>query len=189
VTALNLPRIKELALTAKAMPGGGKLSPDLVLALIARLEAVEQDANRWRGFIGSARIRPLGAAGVNQPEPNNYAHMGLEIWTVFGRDYSPKLLEQLDSDNALGREWLIKYADVAIAALAARAPMPNDPLDDVLPLARFQEMVDVKIAAQFGIPADILAGAAQVPPAPELDAPYPLDDGGRHWGRVSGISG
>lgn len=79
------------------------------------------DAERWRAFLGSQRIRPLGSAGLERPEPNNYAHMGFEIWTVYGRDYSPELLEKMDSDNEKGRRWLIKYADVARAAIAMSA--------------------------------------------------------------------
>lgn len=74
------------------------------------------DAERWRAFVGCARIRPLGSAGLEQPDPNHYAHMGLEIWTVYGRDYSPKLLQQMDEQNERGRRWLVMFADVAIAA-------------------------------------------------------------------------
>lgn len=74
------------------------------------------DAERWRAFVGCARIRPLGSTGLEQPDPNHYAHMGLEIWTVYGRDYSPKLLQQMDEQNERGRRWLVMFADVAIAA-------------------------------------------------------------------------
>jgi hypothetical protein len=85
-----------------------------------------QDAERWRAFVGSARIKPQGSAGLNSPMPNHYAHMGLEIWTTFDRDYSAKLLAEMDADNALGRDWLTKYADVAVqarrAAMAQGAP-------------------------------------------------------------------
>lgn len=77
------------------------------------------DAERWRAFIGSARVEPQGSTGLNDPMPNHYAHMGLEIWTTYDRDYSPALLEQMDSATALGRDWLTKYADIAVAALAA----------------------------------------------------------------------
>lgn len=78
----------------------------------------KQDAERWRALLNSARIRPLGSAGIQRPENDNYAHLGLELWTIFGRDYSPELLDKLDQENALGREWLEKYAD--IAAIAAQ---------------------------------------------------------------------
>lgn len=108
-------------------------NPAVVLELVARLERAEKDANRWRAFVGSARIKPQGSAGLGEPQPDHYAHMGLEIWTTFDRDCSQKLLDQVDASTALGREWLTKYADIAVAAMAART-MPNDPLDDVLPL-------------------------------------------------------
>lgn len=84
------------------------------------------DAARWRAFIGCARIRPLGSAGLEQPDPNNYAHMGLEIWTVYGRDYSPELLTKMDAENERGRRWLVMFADVARAALAAQVPHKGD---------------------------------------------------------------
>lgn len=84
------------------------------------------DAARWRAFIGCARIRPLGSAGLEQPDPNNYAHMGLEIWTVYGRDYSPELLKKMDAENERGRRWLVMFADVARAALAAQVPQQGE---------------------------------------------------------------
>lgn len=50
---------------------------------------------------------------------DNYAHMGLEIWTTYARDFSVPMLERMDRETALGRDWLTKYADVAVAAIAA----------------------------------------------------------------------
>lgn len=91
-------------------------NPAVVLELVRRLRAAEEDAARWRAFLGSQRIRPLGSAGLDRPEPNNYAHMGFEIWTVYGRDYRPELLEKMDTENEKGRRWLTQYADVARAA-------------------------------------------------------------------------
>ncbi len=85
-----------------------------------------KDAARWRALLGSARIRIIGSAGINQDttpygEPyNNYAHFGMEIWTKYGRDYSPELLDQMDKGNVQGREVLTKYADIAIDAAIER---------------------------------------------------------------------
>lgn len=85
------------------------------------------DAARWRALLASERIRPQGSAGLTSEvapsgEPyNGYAHIGLEIWTKYGRDYSPELLDAMDEGNALGREWLTKYADIAIQAQAGDA--------------------------------------------------------------------
>jgi hypothetical protein len=93
-------------------------------ALAKQVPAQEQDkidAARWRAFLGSARIRPLGSVGLERPEPNNYAHMGLEIWTVYGRNYSEDLLRKMDDGNERGRRWLTKYADVARAAQLAQS--------------------------------------------------------------------
>jgi hypothetical protein len=80
---------------------------------------VVRDSNRWRAFVGSGRIKPQGSAGLNAPMSENYAHMGLEIWTTYDRDYSEKLLAQMDDETARGRDWLTKYADVAVAAMRA----------------------------------------------------------------------
>ncbi len=66
---------------------------------------VEEDAARWRAFIGSARIRMLGSAGLNG-DRDGYAHLGLEIWTKHPGDCT--------ADNKLAREWLIKYTDIAM---------------------------------------------------------------------------
>jgi hypothetical protein len=85
------------------------------------------DAARWRALLNSPRIRMLGSAGLNKPEPNNYAHFGMEIWSKYNRDYKPELLEEMDRGNALGKEWLTKYADIAIEAKRATpaAPLPR----------------------------------------------------------------
>lgn len=80
------------------------------------------DAQRWRAFLGSARIRPIGSAGIVRPEENHYAHLGLEIWTRYGTSLRPEQLEQLSVENARGRGWLTKYADIARAAQLDTAP-------------------------------------------------------------------
>lgn len=101
------------------------VSPDVVAELVRRLKAAELDAARWRAFLGSARIKPQGSAGLDSDKDpngnpfNGYAHMGLEIWTTSDRDHPPELLEQIDHDTALGRRWLTRYADVARAAQEA----------------------------------------------------------------------
>jgi hypothetical protein len=104
-----------------------KLLKAQVEGLTQVLAARNTDADRWHAFIHSARIRMIGSAGLNEPMPNNYAHFGMEIWTKYGRDYSPELLDQMDKGNVLGREWLTKYADIAIAA---QNPFP-DPEQEV----------------------------------------------------------
>jgi len=80
---------------------------------------VVRDSNRWRAFVGSGRIRPQGSAGLNWPLGKNYAHMGLEIWTTYDRGYSDEMLAKMDAETAAGRDWLTKYADVAVAAQRA----------------------------------------------------------------------
>lgn len=99
----------------------------LLSTLQLDLAFATKDADRWRAFVGSARIKMQGSAGLNEPEPNNYAHIGLEIWTTYDRNYSQALLDQMDKGNALGRDWLTKYADIAVAAMidAAMAKEPQ----------------------------------------------------------------
>jgi hypothetical protein len=78
-------------------------------------EDTMQDAANWRALLGSARIRSLGSAGLTTPLPNNYGHMGLELWTTYqmpdGFDY--------EKERGIGIDWLKRY--VRIAAEAQRA--------------------------------------------------------------------
>jgi hypothetical protein len=86
-------------------------------------QADMRDAARWRAFLGSSRIRPLGSAGLNEPMPNNYAHLGLEMWTTGDwSDCPPDLAKRLAHENKVGIEWLTKYADIAIEAQKACTP-------------------------------------------------------------------
>lgn len=102
--ALDVERQAEMA----AEDGMQLVPPDVV-----------RDSNRWRAFVGSGRIRPQGSAGLNWPLGKNYAHMGLEIWTTYDRGYSDEMLAKMDRETAAGRDWLTKYADVAVAAQRA----------------------------------------------------------------------
>lgn len=78
------------------------------------------DAARWRALLNSARIRPLGSAGIRVPEERHYAHLGLELWMVFGKSLTDEAQRvRLAEENALGREWLIGYADIAELAQQA----------------------------------------------------------------------
>ena len=78
---------------------------------------VALEAARWRAVIGSAYLRPLGNAGLCSPMPNNYAHIGLEMWTT-----SPFAGEDHSEENARAALWLTQYADVARAAQAEQTP-------------------------------------------------------------------
>jgi len=63
-----------------------------------------KDGERWRAFIGCDRIRLIGSAGIEMEQAENYAHIGLEAWTVHPEGSDKK-----------AEEWLIKFADKAIA--------------------------------------------------------------------------
>jgi hypothetical protein len=75
-------------------------------------KAQELSAKRWDALINSARIRALGSAGLNSElspngQPwNNYAHLGVELWTKHDEF----------TEDSFGKAWLEKYADIAIAA-------------------------------------------------------------------------
>ncbi len=84
-----------------------------------RGDILERDARRWRAFRGSARIRVLGSAGLtsdSQAAKDNpgYAHLGLEIWTKYPGDHA--------KENALGRDWLTTYADIALGGGLDKTP-------------------------------------------------------------------
>lgn len=79
-----------------------------------------KDAALWRALLGSARIRPLGSAGLaRETEDPLYGHLGLELWTVFPRDHSRAMLGHLDAECTMGKQWLTQYAQKAILANAA----------------------------------------------------------------------
>lgn len=80
-------------------------------ALFVRAEAyaeLERDAKRWRAFLNCARIRVLGTAGIREPMPDNYAHIGLEVWTTY-QGHKPEWNDQQ-------RAWLEQFADIAAKA-------------------------------------------------------------------------
>ena len=90
---------------------------DASLAGSSEEGALALDAARWRAVLGSAYLLPHGNAGVSSPMPNNYAHMGLELWTKFDED------QDVSAENARAVEWLTRYADIARAAQAEQEPV------------------------------------------------------------------
>lgn len=70
---------------------------------------LEQDAQRWRALVSSARLRPLGWTGLDskvvvKDKEDNYLHFGMEFWTIYGK-------EHWDGDNIVGQKLLTNYAD------------------------------------------------------------------------------
>jgi hypothetical protein len=49
-------------------------------ALLAEIEGLVKDAERWRAVVGCGRIRVIGWAGFNDPQAET-KHLGLELWT------------------------------------------------------------------------------------------------------------
>ncbi len=69
------------------------------------------DASRWRALLASARIRPIGSAGIHNDQ-NGYAHLSLELWTIESG--------ARENENLLGRSWLTKYADIMVEVLEGK---------------------------------------------------------------------
>lgn len=75
------------------------------------------DAQRWRAFLASGYLRHIGSAGLVKDRGTNYAHIGMEIWTIFGEDEKdPRVIES----NKKMQELLTKYADKMIRVLEER---------------------------------------------------------------------
>jgi len=76
-----------------------------------------RDATRWRAVLSSARVRPLGNSGLCQDTlaPKGYAHLGLELTTTCSYPH-----EVLECENKIGKEWLIKYADIMLEVLEGK---------------------------------------------------------------------
>lgn len=88
---------------------------DKITELRGELEVQSTDAMRWRALLGCGRVRALGSAGLtsetnmyNEPY-GDYAHLGLELWTVHSAGSEPTAIE-----------WLIKFADKAVAVMQAK---------------------------------------------------------------------
>lgn len=85
--------------------------------LRAQLEASERDAAKWRGVIGCARITAIGSAGLEKPNDNGYAHLTINLWTNGEREKYP-----------YPREWLSKFADLAVKATTLAGAAEGDRL-------------------------------------------------------------
>jgi hypothetical protein len=83
--------------------------------MLDELAAMERDAAKWRALIGSARIRPIGCAGLlpGSGPDSVYGHLGLELWTRHA--HVPN-----DTEHQRGVEWLELYVEKAQRAQAAR---------------------------------------------------------------------
>ena len=92
---------------------------------------VELAAARWCALLASQRIRMIGSAGLTgKTDPNGnpwsgYAHFGMEIWTKYGASLDEDRLRSMAQGNDLGRDWLTRYADIAIEAQRS-ASVPVD---------------------------------------------------------------
>jgi hypothetical protein len=78
---------------------------------IAEYEAMKIDAERWRGFIGCARIRFFGWAGYNGDQ-ENYRHFGGEFWTQMGKGY-----EMNNEEREQSTKIITGFADASCAAI------------------------------------------------------------------------
>ncbi len=70
----------------------------------AEVERLTEDAERWRAIIGCARVRVLGSAGVVEPKPEGYAHIGVELWTHYPAGSEPMAVEHMTKFADLARK-------------------------------------------------------------------------------------
>jgi hypothetical protein len=69
------------------------------------------DAAKWRALRNCPRITAMGSAGLIKENPNNYAHLTLNFWTVHDAPGEP-----------FATEWLDQFVQIAQrAALQAKA--------------------------------------------------------------------
>jgi hypothetical protein len=54
-----------------------------------------EDAARWRALIGCARVRVLGTSGIYRPNPDGFAHIGVEFWTKHPTPSTSEAIEDL----------------------------------------------------------------------------------------------
>jgi hypothetical protein len=54
------------------------------------------DAAKWRALRNCARITAMGSAGIVTQQPNNYAHLTLNFWTVHDTPGDPVTLAWFD---------------------------------------------------------------------------------------------
>ncbi len=80
------------------------------------IEQLKIDAARWRALIGSARIRPIGSAGLykdTMDKTKGYAHLGLELWTLSEKSANEHVQRTVEKEHATGVLWLTAYVDIA----------------------------------------------------------------------------
>lgn len=64
-----------------------------------------EDAERWRALVNCGRISAMGCAGLGDvPHDNNYAHLTINMWTVF-----PDV-----ASDPVALQWLQKFTDIAV---------------------------------------------------------------------------
>jgi hypothetical protein len=79
----------------------------------AEFAALVANDARWRAVLNCARLRALGSAGIEKPNAEGYAHLGLEMWTHYDAPTEP-----------IAQEWLTKFADACVALDTARKDTP-----------------------------------------------------------------
>lgn len=91
---------------------------------LVTLEGLIADAKRWRALMATARMRPIGSAGLTSkgerdPASTGWVHFGMEFWSAYA--ISNEQAEAADSNNAWARNALIALTDETMAGVDADA--------------------------------------------------------------------
>jgi hypothetical protein len=84
-------------------------------ATIVQANTVDaDDAAKWRALRNCPRITAMGSAGLIKENPNNYAHLTLNFWTVHEAPAEP-----------LATQWLDQFVQIAQRAAQQAKAVPD----------------------------------------------------------------
>lgn len=102
--------------------------PDVILDLVARMRAAEEDAKRWQALMRCGRIKMQGSSGVDPhtgERNGNNIHFGAEFWPE-RHDKFPDLIEGHDISTRWGVACLRALADAILEHEAARQHLESN---------------------------------------------------------------
>ncbi|UTC28123.1 hypothetical protein GURKE_00920 [Brevundimonas phage vB_BpoS-Gurke] len=100
--------------------GSDQVDPLVLNALVSAIE----DARRWRALMATARMRPMGSAGLNidgtrNTEDTGWVHFGMELWSTYA--VQPGLEEAARQNNTWAQNALTAMTDETLKGVDAAA--------------------------------------------------------------------